>query len=97
MKYTVYYKETVIGILEINGEGKHKYTPDDDGIEAVKNETLLMHELLEKSDWRSPIPFFRTSIEDAKRFSQEKDIRSHTNHFRMRLCDGTPQQMEEER
>ena len=87
MTYTIYYKETAIGVLEINKHCGHKYTPDADGVKAVENETLLMHEMLEKSDWRSPIPFFRDSIEDAKKFSQEKDIRSHTNNFRMVMTE----------
>ena len=87
MKYTIYYKDVTIGVLEINSEGKHKYTPYANGVEAVKMETLLSHELLEKSGWRSPIPFFKDSIEDAKKFSQEKDIRSHTDNFRMVLTE----------
>ena len=83
MNYTIFYKETKIGVLEINENGEHRYTPDIKGVESVKNEVMLMHDMLEKTDWREPIPFFKNRIENAKRFSNESEITSHTDCFRM--------------
>lgn len=83
MKYTIFYDEVKIGVLEINERGQHKYTPDENGVEQVKDKVLLMHDMLEKTDWRDPIPFFENRIENAKRFSHENDIYSHTDCFRM--------------
>ena len=81
MKYNIFYKDVKIGVLEINDEGKHKYTPDDNGVETIKDDVSLF--LLEKTEWTDPIPFFQNRINDAKKFSHEEDIRSHSAFFRM--------------
>ena len=39
MRYIVYCKNIAIGVLEINENGKHKYTPDEKGVE-IANVTL---------------------------------------------------------
>ena len=83
IKYIIFYKEIQIGILEINEKNQYKYTPDDKGIETIKNEVPLIHEITEVSDWREPIPFFKNRIDNAKRFNREKDITTHTDWFRM--------------
>lgn len=83
MKYTIFYKDTKIGVLEINTDGQHRYTPNDEGINAVKNEVALTHEMMEKTGWREPIPFFKNRIENATRFNREHEIDSHTDLFRM--------------
>lgn len=82
MKYIILYKETKIGVLEINNEGKYKYTPEEAGIDAIKNTVSLNHEMLQKSDWRDPIPFFKERIDNASRFSKT-EIAYHTDFFRM--------------
>ena len=83
MKYKIFYDTTEIGVLEINTDGKYRYTPNEKGLEEVKNQVSLNNELLKKSDWRDPIPFFQNRISDATRFSQEKDIKNQTDPFRM--------------
>lgn len=83
MKYIVFYKNTKIGVLEINDKNQHKYTPDKNGVQEVKDCISIFYEMLVESDWREPIPFFENRINDAKRFSQEKDIRNQTDPFRM--------------
>lgn len=82
IKYEILYKQTKIGVLEVNEQGQHKYTPDLNGIENVKNEVSLSHYMLEKTDWKAPIPFFKNRIENAKRFPKVK-IGYHTDNFRM--------------
>lgn len=83
MKYKVFYLETKIGVLEINEKNKYKYTPDVEGTQKVKKNIEIFYEMLVASDWRDPIPFFQNRINDAKRFSQEKDIKNQTDPFRM--------------
>lgn len=82
-KYNILYKDILIGILEINEQEQHRYTPDAENVEKVKKMVPLIHEMTEKTDWRDPIPFFKNRIDNSKRFSQEDDIRSHTDFFRM--------------
>lgn len=81
--YNILYKQTMIGVLEIREDGMHKYTPNITGIQDVKNEVSLIHEMLEGCDWRDPIPFFQNRIDRACIFSHEDDITTHTDHFRM--------------
>lgn len=83
MKYNIFYKDTKIGVLEINEIGQHRYTPDDTGIKEFKESLSIFYELLVPTDWREPIPFFENRIRDAKRFSQENDISNQTDLFRM--------------
>ena len=82
-KYEIFYKEILIGMLEIRDDGKHKYTPNMKGVEIAKTQVSLIHEMLEASDWRDPIPFFQNRIDNAKRFSTENNISYHTDSFRM--------------
>ena len=83
MKYLVFYKNVEIGVLEINDLGQHKYTPNPTGVLSVKDQISAINELMLESEWREPIPFFKIRIDNAKRFSKENDIKSHTDHFRM--------------
>lgn len=83
MKYEIYYKKIVIGVLEINDVGQHKYTPDCDGVEKAKKEVSIHHALTEKKDWGEPIPYFENRINNAKRFSQEDVIGYHSDQIRM--------------
>lgn len=82
MKYTILYKETKIGVLEINDTGQYKYTPDEMGLNSIRDMVSLSHELIEKSDWREPIPFFKNRIDNAARFNKE-EIAYHTDYFRI--------------
>lgn len=83
MKFEVYCNNTLIGVLEINKEGKYKYTPNQDGIKIAKIEASLSFEMLEESGWREPIPFFKNRIENAERFSEGEFISYHTDPFVM--------------
>ena len=80
--YQIFYKEILIGILEVNESGQYRYTPDLEAVAGIKNEVPLIREMLEKSDWREPIPFFKERIENASRFNLEV-IRYHTDLFKM--------------
>lgn len=80
-KYTVLYGETQIGVLEINERGQHRYTPDIDGIETVKKSISLFYELLEKSEWREPIPVLANRLADAKRFGEVDYISNQTDNL----------------
>ena len=83
MKYAVFYQDTKIGILEINEKGQHKYTPDVVGTEAVKDRIAIFYEMLNKTEWRDPIPFFENRIRDAKKFSSDDVISKQTDSFKM--------------
>ena len=83
MKYQVFYKEVEIGILEVNEEGKHRYTPNEAGLQTIQDEASLTHVLTTKTEWCEPIPFFKNRIDDASRFSM-KEFGYHTDFFRMK-------------
>ena len=83
MKYEIYCKNTLIGVLEINKEGKYRYTPNDEGIKIAKMDVSLSHEMLEKTDWMEPIPFFKNRIDNSERFSKGEIISYHTDPFSM--------------
>ena len=82
VKFLIYCKDIEIGLLEVNEKGQHKYTPNEEGVARVKDEIHLIHEMLKKSDWRNPIPFFEERIENASRFSLDV-ISYHTDSFKM--------------
>ena len=85
MKYKILYNEIEIGLLEINDAGYHRYTPDKCGVETVGSGAPLTPEIRKGTDWVEPLPYFQRSIDDAKRFSQEKYIYSQTDKFEMIL------------
>lgn len=82
MKYKIFYDTTEIGVLEINTDGKYRYTPNMEGVEEVKNRVSLSYDLMEKSDWRDPISFFKERLDNASGF-QSDVIAYHTDLFRM--------------
>lgn len=82
MKYKVFYDTTEIGVLEINSKGKHRYTPNEAGLEEVKNKISLSNELQVESDWRDPIPFFKERLDNASGFQCDV-IAYHTDLFRL--------------
>lgn len=82
MKYKIFYDTTEIGVLEINTEGKYRYTPNEAGVEKVKNEISLSYDLKEKTEWRDPIPFFKERLDNASGFPSDV-IAYHTDLFRM--------------
>ncbi len=82
-KYTIFYNDIKIGLLEINENNQYKYTPDRDGVEKVKDSISIFYEMMVESDWGKPIPFFENRLKDAERFSQEDEIANQTDPFRM--------------
>ena len=84
VRYAIYCKEIQIGILEIQN-GLYRYTPDFENVDKVKNEIHLIYDMLHKSDWQKPIPFFEERICNASRFGREDDIWYHTDCFRMKI------------
>ena len=83
MKNKIFYGPTEIGVLEINTDGKYRYTPNEKVLEEVKNQVSLNNELLKKSDWRDPIPFFKERLDNASGF-QSDVIAYHTDRFVMK-------------
>ena len=83
MKYKIFYDTTEIGVLEINSEGMHRYTPNMEGVEEVKDKISLSNELQIKSEWRDPIPFFKERLDNASGF-QSDVIAYHTDRFVMK-------------
>lgn len=84
VRYAIYCNDVEIGLLEIR-DGLYRYTPDFENVEKVKNRVHLIHEMLRKSDWRKPIPFFEERIYNASRFGTEDNIKYHTDPFRMKM------------
>lgn len=81
IRYHVYVKKVKIGILEINEEGLHRYTPIEEGVRYVEKSVPILHDLEVKSDWREPIPFLDNRIRDASRFNSEDFIINQTDPF----------------
>lgn len=90
MRYRIFYEDIEIGMLEISADGnQHKYTPNPDGIDLVKDHAPLTRKMVEGTNgWEPAIPFFRNRIEDAKRFSHDECITKHTDNIRMIREDG---------
>ena len=87
MKYKVSYKDIEIGTLEVNEEGQHKYTPNQEGIEKIKDQTVLLHEMLEPDeDFGDPIPFFQNRLRNNEKFRnrKSKEINSHTDKYSLK-------------
>lgn len=82
MKYKIFYDKIEIGVLEINTDGKYRYTPNEKGLEEVKDKISLSNELQVESDWRDPIPFFKERLDNASGFQREI-IAYHTDLFKM--------------
>ena len=84
--YKVYYEGQKIGTLEVEN-GKHRYTPDEEGVLIKKNELSVFPELFNKTEWREPIPLFQNRIDDAKRFGIEDEIRNQTDGFCLKMVE----------
>lgn len=61
--YEMYYKAVLIGYLDINEAGQHRYTVCRNGVQAVRDTAPLMRLLEQGTDgYVEPIPFFYTRI-----------------------------------
>ena len=91
IEYIILCKNVKIGILQINDRNEYKYIPDENGINIIKDEISLFSFMLNETNFDKPIPYFQNKINDAKKFSTEDDIISHTDPFRMILIKGGKQ------
>ena len=73
-------------VLDVNEIDQYKYTPNEEAVKSIKDEVSLIHEMLEGSEWRDPIPFFKERIDNAQRFSSDV-ISYHTDFFKMVKTD----------
>lgn len=83
--YELSFKDTFLGTLTVDAiNGKYAFNPNMAGVDAVKEKTVLIREILEGTDsFRPPIPFFQSRIRDMKR-SGLKELRYHTDYFILR-------------
>lgn len=83
--YVLHYQDTCLGTLTVDTvTGQHSFEPDFSGVEAVKQETVLIVEILEGTKgFVPPIPFFQNRIQNMKRTRLE-EIRYHTDYFVLR-------------
>lgn len=68
-EYEVFYQDTLIGILEVHNEtGKHKYTPNEKGVEATKDNACHIRVMIEGTNgFEDPIPFFDNRLSNGER------------------------------
>lgn len=78
--YEVFWKEIKIGTLSVDGK-KHKYVPITDVISELSNP--MDPRLKEERDWGDEIPFFKTRIENAKKFPN-LEIKFHTDYYKLK-------------
>lgn len=85
--YEVYWKDTYIGRLTVDGSaGKHSYEPDPEGVAKVKEDTVLLVEMVNgTSGFVKPIPFFQERLYYMKRNGFD-EIRYHTDYFVIKRC-----------
>ena len=68
-KYEVYYKDDLIGILEVELETrKHKFIPNAQGVEKTKEKACHIVEILNGTEgFVNPIPFFENRLINGER------------------------------
>lgn len=80
-RYEVFYRDTLIGVLEVDETGKHRYTPDEKGVKATKEKTSLIKEMISGTDgFVDPIPFLQNRLMNAERWGLD-EINYQTDHF----------------
>lgn len=80
-RYKVFFKDTLLGILEVDENNKHKFTTNEEGVNAAKEETVLIVEIVNGTDgFVDPIPFFENRLKNAERLGLD-EIRYHTDYF----------------
>jgi len=83
-KYEVYYKDTLIGWLQVNPTvNQYRYDPEPTGTAAVKNRACLLRVMENGSEgWAEPIPFFQNRLYNMKR-NGLKVVNYQTDYFTM--------------
>lgn len=68
--YEVYYKDILIGFLDVDETGRHRYTVNGPGLAAVPKQAPMIPLLEKDTDgYVEPIPFFYTRINNMKRWN----------------------------
>ena len=67
--YQLFYREHLIGVLEVNPEtNKYKFTTNEEGVKVAKEKTSLIPEMEKGTDgFVDPIPFFANRIMNMER------------------------------
>ena len=80
--YKLSFKDTFLGTLRVDTvTGNYSFEPDRKGVDAVKDETVLIVETEKCTNgFVPPIPFFQDRIMNMKRADLE-EIRYHTDYF----------------
>lgn len=82
--YEVYYKDVLIGHLDVDDAGRHCYTVCQEGVEAVRDTVPLMSVMERGTDgYVKPIPFFYTRIGHMKQWNLT-EINYQTDWFLLR-------------
>ncbi|MDO4481672.1 MAG: hypothetical protein Q4C14_02950 [Bacillota bacterium] len=83
--YELSYKDTFLGTLTVDTvTGKYSFQPDFPGVDAAKENTVLIVEIENGTKgFVPPIPFFQDRIRNMKRSNLE-EIRYHTDYFVLR-------------
>lgn len=84
-RYKLSFKDTFLGTLKVDAiSGKYAFEPDAEGVNAVREETVLIKEIEKGTNgFVPPIPFFQSRIYHMKR-AHLKEIRYHTDYFILR-------------
>lgn len=63
--YDLFWKDTHLGVLEVDGEGRHRYRADPAHLEFLAKTAPISPLLLRDSegDFGPPIPFFKVRLE----------------------------------
>ena len=63
--YDLCWKDTHLGVLEVDGQGRHRYRVDRDAAERLRKTAPIGPCLLEDSpgDFGPPMPFFKARLE----------------------------------
>ena len=80
--YKLSFQDTFLGTLTVDTvTGKYAFEPDFAGVNAIKEEMVLIVEVERGTNgFVPPIPFFQNRIHNMKRANLE-EIRYHTDYF----------------
>ena len=79
--YHVYWEDTLIGTLIIH-QNQHRYLPNFEGIQKLKDKAPLLAQTTTPYDWGKEIPFFASRIANCERFGTD-DYTYYTDHYRL--------------
>ncbi len=82
--YQLFYDEVLVGTLEINEEGLHRFTPMEECSGYDRIVPMLLPQLRVASCWGNPIAFLANRIHDAAQFGITDEISAATDHYLLR-------------